>query len=91
MPQSEDTSLLFQLDGLPTHFANTVFESFSRHLLGRETGRWANFLTTHISQRYTNEILFLNLCQGFNLFHTKNSTEEKTQEWQELDCRLEVS
>jgi len=50
MPQSEeDASLMFQLCGFPSHFANTVFESFSRHLLGRKTGRWAYFLATHIS------------------------------------------
>jgi hypothetical protein len=30
MPQSEDdTSLMFQLEGFPPHFANNVFESFS--------------------------------------------------------------
>lgn len=33
MPQSEkDTSLKFQLDGFHPHYANTVFESFSRHI-----------------------------------------------------------
>jgi hypothetical protein len=52
MPQSEeDASLMIQLRvyGFPPHFANTVFESFSRYLLGRQAGRWANFLATHIS------------------------------------------
>jgi len=50
MPQSEeDAKLMFQLYGFPPYFANTVFENFSTHLLGRQTGRWANFLATHIS------------------------------------------
>jgi len=49
MPQSEeDTSLMFQLYAFLPHFANTVFESFSRHILGRQTERWASFLATHI-------------------------------------------
>jgi len=50
MPQrEEDASLTFQSYGFLHHFANTVFESFSRHLLGRQTWRGANFLATHIS------------------------------------------
>jgi hypothetical protein len=41
MPQSEEhASLTFQLYGFPPHFANTVFESFSRHLLGDGPISW---------------------------------------------------
>jgi len=49
LESEEDASLMFQLYGFPPHFANTVYECFSRHLLGRQIGRWANFLATHIS------------------------------------------